>query len=52
MNRLSLERRQVWICLAAIAGGLLLGSVAPGIGPRFEALLWPVLAPLLYATFV
>lgn len=52
MNRLSLERHQVWIYLTAIAGGLLLGSVAPGIGPRFEALLWPVLAALLYATFV
>ncbi|MDD4966095.1 arsenic resistance protein [Halothiobacillus sp.] len=52
MDRLSLERHQVWIYLAAIAGGLLLGSVAPGIGPRFEALLWPVLAALLYATFV
>ncbi len=52
MDRLSLERHQVWIYLAAIAGGLLLGSIAPGIGPRFEALLWPVLAALLYATFV
>ena len=52
MDRLSLERHQVWIYLTAIAGGLLLGSVAPGIGPRFEALLWPVLAALLYATFV
>lgn len=52
MDRLSLERRQVWIYLAAIVGGLVLGSVAPGIGPRFEALLWPVLAALLYATFV
>lgn len=52
MDRLSLERRQVWIYLAAIVGGLVLGSVAPGIGPRFEALLWPVLAALLYTTFV
>lgn len=52
MDRLSLERRQVWIYLAAIVGGLALGSVAPGIGPRFETLLWPVLAALLYTTFV
>lgn len=52
MDRLKLERRQVWIYLAAIIGGLALGSVAPGIGPRFETLLWPVLAVLLYTTFV
>lgn len=52
MDRLSLERHQVWIYLTAVAGGLLLGSIAPGIGPRFEVLLWPVLAALLYATFV
>ncbi|MDZ7753668.1 MAG: arsenic resistance protein [Gammaproteobacteria bacterium] len=52
MDRLTLERRQVWIYLAAIVCGLLLGSAVPGIGPRFEALLWPVLALLLYATFV
>lgn len=30
----------------------MLGTVAPGIGPGFEALLWPVLAALLYTTFV
>ena len=52
MDRLTLERHQVWIYLTAIVGGLLLGSAAPGIAPRFEALLWPVLAALLYATFV
>lgn len=52
MNRLSLERRQIWIYLAAIVGGLWLGTVAPGVGPRFEVLLWPVLAALLYTTFV
>ena len=52
MDRLTLERRQVWIYLVAIVGGLVLGSAAPGIGPRFEVLLWPVLAALLYATFV
>lgn len=52
MDRLTLERRQVWIYLAAIGVGLLLGSVAPGIAPGFEALLWPVLAALLYTTFV
>lgn len=52
MDRLTLERRQVWIYLAAIAGGLVLGSTAPEIGPHFETLLWPVLAALLYTTFV
>ena len=52
MNRLSLERHQVWIYLAAIVGGLSLGTLAPGVGPRFETLLWPVLAALLYTTFV
>lgn len=52
MDRLRLERHQVWIYLAAITGGLLLGTVAPSLGPRFETLLWPVLAALLYATFV
>jgi ACR3 family arsenite transporter len=52
MNRLTLERRQVWIYLAAIAAGLLLGSARPALAPTFEALLWPVLGTLLYATFV
>mgnify|MGYP000940838459 CR=1 FL=1 len=52
MDRLTLERRQVWIYLAAIAGGLVLGTVAPEIGPRFEVLLWSVPAALLYTTFV
>lgn len=52
MDRLSLERRQVWIYLAAIVGGLLLGTVAPRVEPHFETLLWPVLAALLYTTFV
>ncbi len=52
MDRLTLERRQVWIYLAAIVGGLVLGSVQPSLAPRFETLLWPVLAVLLYTTFV
>lgn len=52
MDRLRLERHQVWIYLAAIAGGLLLGGVAPSLGPRLETLLWPVLVALLYANFV
>lgn len=52
MDRLTLERRQVWICLAAIVTGLILGSQWPQVEPHFEALLWPVLAALLYTTFV
>ncbi|GAB4355392.1 MAG: arsenic resistance protein [Immundisolibacter sp.] len=52
MGRLTLERRQAWIYLAAIVGGLILGSRWPEVEPHFEALLWPVLAALLYATFV
>jgi ACR3 family arsenite transporter len=52
MNRLTLEQRQIWIYLAAIGAGLLLGSARPAVGPVSEALLWPVLAALLYSTFV
>lgn len=51
MHRLTLEKRQVWIYLLAIAGGLLVGSSAPEAGPYLEQLVWPVLAMLLYATF-
>lgn len=52
MDRLTLERRQVWIYLPAILVGLLVGSVWPGVNTTFEALLWPVLMLLLYATFL
>jgi arsenite transporter len=52
MDRLTLEKRQVWIYLAAIAGGLVLGSTWPGIASHLETVLWPVLAVLLYTTFV
>jgi len=52
LDRLVLERRQVWIYLSAIIGGLLAGSAWPGIAPTLEVLLWPALAVLLYATFV
>ncbi len=52
MDRLTLERRQVWIYLAAIIVGLLWGSAWPGAAPVFEALLWPALMLLLYVTFL
>lgn len=52
MDRLTLERRQVWIYLGAIAAGLLAGSAVPGAGVAFGRLLWPALAALLYAAFV
>lgn len=51
MNRLTLERRQVWIYLAAIIGGLWVGNTWPSVNHSFEALLWPMLMLLLYATF-
>lgn len=52
MDRLTLERRQVWIYLGAILAGLLSGSLWPGMQGTFEALLWPLLMLLLYASFV
>lgn len=52
MDRLTLERRQVWVYLVAILCGLVSGGVWPGIASYLETLLWPVLAVLLYATFV
>lgn len=52
MDRLTLERRQVWIYLAAIVAGLSAGSLWPAAKPVSEALLWPLLILLLYVTFV
>ncbi|RWR32335.1 arsenic resistance protein [Sinirhodobacter populi] len=51
MTREFLERNQVWVYLAAILAGLGIGSIAPGLAPVFEWLLWPGLALLMYATF-
>lgn len=51
MTRDTLERNQVWVYLAAILVGLALGAAMPALGPAMEALLWPCLAALLYATF-
>ncbi|MFN2350042.1 MAG: arsenic resistance protein [Thioalkalivibrio sp.] len=52
LEPLTLERHQVWLYLAGILGGLTLGTQFPGVGPVFDALLWPVLGVLLYSTFV
>ena len=52
MDRLTLERRQVWLYLSAIITGLLIGSAWPGVNRLFEALLWPTLMLLLYTTFI
>lgn len=51
MRRETLERHQVWLYLAAILAGLAVGRAAPAAAPALEALLWPGLAALLYATF-
>lgn len=51
MDRLVLERRQVWIYLVAIAVGLLAGSAWSRAGGILEALIWPFLVLLLYVTF-
>jgi ACR3 family arsenite efflux pump ArsB len=52
IDRLTLERRQVFVYLVSIICGLALGTLAPGLAPFFERLLWPLLGILLYATFV
>ncbi|RIV40743.1 arsenic resistance protein [Micromonospora radicis] len=51
MSRDRLERHQVWCYLTAVVLGLTVGTVWPQAGPAVEALVWPVLAVLLYATF-
>ncbi|MGD8148872.1 arsenic resistance protein [Ornithinimicrobium sp. Y1694] len=51
MTRDSLERHQVWCYLTAVLLGLLVGTLLPGLGEWTSALVWPVLALLLYATF-
>lgn len=51
MTRDRLERRQLWIYLAAIAAGLALGRAAPQLAAPCEAALWPALGALLFVTF-
>lgn len=52
LDRPILEKNQLRLYLVAVAMGLLLGSLLPGIKPWLEILLWPMLGLLLYATFV
>ncbi|WP_338676445.1 bile acid:sodium symporter [Streptomyces sp. SCSIO 30461] len=47
-----MERHQVAVYLCAIAGGVLLGWAAPGLGPGLEHSINPVLGALLYVTFL
>jgi ACR3 family arsenite transporter len=47
-----LEDRQVPVYLFAVLVGGLIGLVAPGTEHAFEALIYPVLGALLYATFL
>lgn len=46
-----LEKYQVFLYLAAVLAGLAVGTHSPGRGGVLEALLWPLLGLLLYATF-
>ncbi|WP_406630838.1 arsenic resistance protein [Amycolatopsis sp. WGS_07] len=47
-----MERHQVAIYLAALAAGALVGWLAPAAGPVLEPAINPVLAALLYVTFL
>lgn len=48
----TLERHQVPVYLVAVVLGGLVGLIAPGTEGVFEALIYPVLGTLLYATFM
>ncbi|MEH6498916.1 MAG: arsenic resistance protein [Pseudoalteromonas distincta] len=48
----ALEANQLRLYLLAVALGLIIGTYAAGFASLLDSLLWPVLALLLYATFV
>lgn len=52
MTRLLLERHQVWLYVVAIALGLWAGTEAPNASGAVETALLPVLALLLFVTFL
>jgi arsenite transporter len=43
VDRLTLERRQVWIYLAAIVAGLVLGTAVPEVEASAEVMIWSTL---------
>ncbi len=47
-----MERHQVAVYVGALAAGALVGWIAPGAGPGLEHAINPVLAALLYVTFL
>jgi ACR3 family arsenite efflux pump ArsB len=47
-----MDRRQVAVYLAALAGGAAVGLAAPGLGPGLEHAINPLLGALLYVTFL
>lgn len=51
MDRFTLERHQVWLYLLAVVLGWAAGRMWPSFTPLAAALLWPLLALLLLATF-
>lgn len=51
VSRASLEQHQVWVYLGAAALGMGVGLAWPEDSQRLDALVWPTLGLLLYATF-
>jgi len=51
LTRLVLEKNQLFIYLAAVSSGLILGILNPQLGSRLEIMVWPLLGFLLYSTF-
>ncbi|WP_191082794.1 arsenic resistance protein [Roseococcus microcysteis] len=51
MTRQQLEKHQIWLYLAAVLLGLALGWTRPDLAGALEAVIWPALGLLLYATF-
>jgi ACR3 family arsenite transporter len=52
MSAERLERNQIWVYAAALLLGAALGLALPGPASALEALIYPVLGVLLYATFL
>lgn len=52
MSIAKLEIHQVWLYLAAVSVGVVMGSLSPRIAQWGDLLVWPLLAALLLATFL